>query len=37
MQLFTATFVNNKCKFLTILLQQKIALKLTKVRLGPMA
>jgi len=26
MQLFTATFVKNKCIFLTILLQQKLAL-----------
>jgi len=26
MQLFTATFVKNKCTFLTILLQQKLAL-----------
>jgi len=36
MQLFTATLVGNKCKFITILLQQKIALKMTKVRLGLM-
>jgi len=26
MQLFTATFVKNECVFLTILLQQKLAL-----------
>jgi len=29
MQLFTATFVENKCIFLTILLQQKPALAMS--------
>ena len=31
MQLFTATSVKNRCKFLTILLQQKLALLITKI------
>ena len=30
MQLFTATFVKNKCKFLRFLVQQKLALMITK-------
>ena len=33
MQLFTTTFIKIKCKFLTVLLQQKLALLLTNQKL----
>jgi len=35
MQLFTATFVKNKCKFLTILWQQKLALTIVCNAVAP--
>jgi len=33
MQVFTATFLKNNCKFLTILLQQKVVLVIIDERL----